>query len=624
MLARKDAEWAHSELSRANESSAAFRREKHAETVRLQSELDSAQQAASSATSKLSSLQNAYDTTAARLTESTKKVSELTARLAQQEDSFRQEMATQGRLVNLLERRAEDAQRRIDEVESQWETVLEQCREREEAARAEAAAERDRRERVEMEKEEIQIALDRLAEGVGIESGGLGGQNGDMQVADDSVSGYGGSLPSTPRRGPSVGPIGTPVGMSPTAALASRVQKSGKTFTQVYTELARTQEELRREKVEVNRLGGVLAQVMDELQERAPGLQAQREETERLSIDLAEMSGQLARACEERDAAEQSEKASRLSAESVQRENGILQQQLADLGRQVRALTRELVLRDDPSAAARLADDGSALEEMDGVEGPVQDASDTAAVITAQLVTFRSLSELCSQNARLLRVTRELGARMESEERNYRTRLEANESEAVAEARELIVQLREEVQGERLRSEGVKRERDMFRRMCASGGASGAVPHVGAEDGATGAAAGLAAQYATLQSQFEAYKTETSQDTQRLKDDIQAARNEAGAAAVQAAREKAGREAGEERYRTLQQSYELQRSELAEINKRSQALHDNLARRDIASHAIEEQLLEARSAAERLRNEAANLRAEKELWKVSSPAMRLQ
>ena len=66
---------------------------------------------------------------------------------------------------------------------------------------------------------------------------------------------------------------------------------------------------------------------------------------------------------------------------------------------------------------------------------------------------------------------------------------------------------------------------------------------------------------------------------------------------------------------TLQQTYELQKSEIAELNKILNSLRENLAKRDMSAHTNAEALLDAKSCLERLRTEAANLRAEKELAK---------
>lgn len=609
-LARKDAEWAHTELTNTTNSATTFRNNSHAEILKLQTALDTAQQSNSTLSTKISSLQSAYDSSVSRLNESNDKLTDLQTRLASEAESFRNEINTQQRLNSLLERRAEDSHRKAEDLEGQWQETLENCREREEAAQQEANEERESRERIENEKAELQVALDRLAESVGI------------QVRANGNGSANGSLPGTPLRG--LASLPNSQMMSPTAALAGKVQKSGISFTQIYADLAKTQEELRREKVEREKLENIVSEIEAEIQDRAPALAAQREEVERLHLELEEMSSHFASACQEKDEAERTSEDRRLELQKATRENEIMSQQLADLGRQVRALLREVTIRDDPSAAERLEADGSELPDptLGGDEDHDQD--ETQAIITSQLVTFSSLTDLCAQNARLLRVTRELGSRMEKEEEDYKNKLARSESGAVQEASRVIQRLNEALRSEKAMTEAARKERDIFRSMAASGrgrAASGS----GAGQGAGGVFQSsnhddarqqeLARSYTQLQTQFDAFKTETATDTERLKNDVLEARREAGQASIQAAREKGAKENAEERVITLQQSLELQKSELVELTKQKTAIQTNLARRDISAHQTEEQLHQIRSNYEILRNEAANLRAEKDIWK---------
>lgn len=600
-LAQKDASWAHSELSRSNSEQAAFRSSKHADIVKLQSELDSNNQTLTSLEAKVHSLQQAYDDNARRLAEATSTKEDLLTRLATQEESFRREMETKNRLVGLLERRAEDASRRVEQVEGAWEKVLEECRDREEELRGEIDAGRRSAERLEQEKQDLQSALDKLAETVGIDT------SRDVNAAD---AGARAATPSTPSLRPFASNLGfnPALSMSPAASMAASLQRSGKSFTEVYTALAKTEEELRRERVESSRLASVLEAVMADLEERAPSLQAQREETERLAAALEELSADFARACEERDIVERECKQSTARSSALQRENDLQAQQLADLGRQVRHLTREIIVRDDPSAAARLQDEGQPIA-MDG-----SDESSTQQIITTQLVTFDSLSSLIAQNGRLLRVSRELGAKMEEEEAKWRERNEREEGEAVQEAMQAIERLESEIHSERAKLEALRRERDMFRSMLASGARETvAAPTASADTNAANTT--LANQYSALQSQFDSFREETARDASALKDEARLARDEAGKSALSAAREKASREAGEDRLRSLQQTFELQRNEVNELSRRLRSQHDNLARLETSSHTFSEQLVSARNELERLRNENANLRAERELFK---------
>jgi nucleoprotein TPR len=73
-----------------------------------------------------------------------------------------------------------------------------------------------------------------------------------------------------------------------------------------------------------------------------------------------------------------------------------------------------------------------------------------------------------------------------------------------------------------------------------------------------------------------------------------------------------------ERIQIMKSSAEMQGREVDNLQKRNQQLQDISRRAEIEAHHSMEQLLEANSLSERLRNEAALLRAEQGLWKVSN------
>lgn len=57
--------------------------------------------------------------------------------------------------------------------------------------------------------------------------------------------------------------------------------------------------------------------------------------------------------------------------------------------------------------------------------------------------------------------------------------------------------------------------------------------------------------------------------------------------------------------------------EIESLAKRNQQLHEKFTRADIECHRFTEDLLTANAKLDQLRNESANLRAEKKIWEVS-------
>ena len=63
-----------------------------------------------------------------------------------------------------------------------------------------------------------------------------------------------------------------------------------------------------------------------------------------------------------------------------------------------------------------------------------------------------------------------------------------------------------------------------------------------------------------------------------------------------------------------QEQFQMNNRELEELTKRNQALYDQWTRLDVECNRLSEELHISNSRLEQLRNECANLRAEKNIW----------
>ncbi len=63
----------------------------------------------------------------------------------------------------------------------------------------------------------------------------------------------------------------------------------------------------------------------------------------------------------------------------------------------------------------------------------------------------------------------------------------------------------------------------------------------------------------------------------------------------------------------------MQNRELDNLQRRNQELYDQYTRIDIECNRVSEEFQSASGLVEQLRNETANLRAEKKIWEVCSP-----
>ncbi|GAA5919237.1 hypothetical protein JCM1841_006512 [Sporobolomyces salmonicolor] len=580
------------ELERGRSEWAAYRREKQAELSRVQSELENKESEERAAKTSLESLRKAHEGLKERHDTAISELAKVREELGTNEANFATEMGSMRRLVELMEKREEERKRRVEEVEKALEEEREALREREEELRDQLAQERERADALEVRYQETREALERGNASGAFRDGSVGVPGTPGSVASDSFA------------------------LSPSAQLAVRGQKTGRSYAEVYGEYIKMEEELARERAETKRLGECLAQILADIEERAPLLQEQRLEYERLSLEATQLASQLAQALTDRDVSSRHAESLRLDVDRLSTDNTILSQQLSDLGRQVRTLARVLAASENAALEGDV-NDPSFDEEEAAILLRAETSGDTDSVVSAHLVTFRTINELQVQNQKLLKITRQMGAQLEKGEEDARARRRGEENKAIEEAHELVLRLKEEVESQRARTEAGEKERDMLRRMLSQRGAS--LPGSGGENGPGGAGGADALEatrlLADVQANFDAYKNEITIDTQRLRDDLAQAQKDANAARTELARSKAQGEFMAERFRLLTESYELQKGEMAQMSKRASEVQQTMARQDMATHKMTEDLLELRSTADQLRHENTNLKSEREVTK---------
>lgn len=262
---------------------------------------------------------------------------------------------------------------------------------------------------------------------------------------------------------------------------------------------------------------------------QAPLINQQRDEYARMQNEASLLATQLTQTLAERDAnaASSAENAQKLA--KTTRENELLNKQLNDLGRQVQALLKELGRRQDPSIPTD--------DELEADEGtrPAENIED---VITNNLVLFRSIPALQEQNQKLLKIVRELGEKMEAEEKEYREQLEAEQAAALQEAYAAIKELQQQLENNKKHSEttiqAYLKERDALKSMLArerDAAANGVNARAG---GASGADANKELEEIT--SHFEVYKTEMGADSGKLREELLNVRHESAQVSAQLAK----------------------------------------------------------------------------------------
>lgn len=187
--------------------------------------------------------------------------------------------------------------------------------------------------------------------------------------------------------------------LCPAAATTSKLIRSGKSLTEIYTLYVNTTEELQRVKKDYEQLKLRFSEVLQEITEKAPIIQRTEIDLEKATEANSELNNQL---------------------ENMIRERVDIRHQADELMMKVKSLetqTKEL-LRDRQDLSRQVCHLLQIIEQARGGQGPSRDDSITSdmsgnEVITKRLVTFGDIQELQQNNTQLLAVVRDLTAKIE-------------------------------------------------------------------------------------------------------------------------------------------------------------------------------------------------------------------
>lgn len=606
-LAKRNNEWFENELKTKSAEALKYRKEKGARIAELQrvneetnSNLDALKKTEQALRTRLDEVQKKAEA-------SLEKVQQLQEAAAKAEEGFRQELESSRRLAELQTQQTETHKNRLKEVEASLEKVKDDAAEEVGKCRQDAEAERQDREQAEHRIGELEADVERL----------------EAQLSAPRP----GSVPGTPRQGlngSTLGRSGSP--------FATPGSVRSKTATQFSEEAFKMRELFKAEKRRSDRLAADLETVVQSLEAKQPEFEELNVEHERLQQEVVEMSKFVDLTGKERDRAKKDARKAESEASTAQAEANILRQQLRDLSAQIKMLLCDLDARERGleamSPAERSQFERLARGELS--EGALDGLTDTDKFISQRLTVFRSVSELQEKNQELLKITRQLGAQMESEEALTAKNQAASDHEEVQILQSKIENYKDELQSMITRSESYIKERDMFRRMLQHRGQLPPSSDLASVFGQSvdGNQNGLmqsteqtpgnrdnAYLLRELQSHFDQYREEQSTDRRTMKEQIERLSQEKGSLHAEVAKINSQLTLASERYDLLLANYEMVKNENTELQNRSRLLSDASAKQDLKTQQVAEDLIEAKGQLETMRNENANLKAEKNLWK---------
>ena len=616
-LLKKNNEWHEGELKTRSNEYAKYRKEKGARISELQRANEDANSTIDSLKRTETLLRSRIDELIQKAEDAFVKIQQLQDAAAQAEDSFKVELDSSRRLAELQQQSANTARRRLQEVQQ----VLNQTNETaaDEVGRIQAEVETERSEKTAAENRIAELELQ------------LENAQSRLPTTHQDIS-----SPSTPLQTFN-GSRRTGLGSEAFSPGSART-KGGFSFTQLYAEYASMKTEFEAEKRRNQSLTETIDEMISDLETKQPEIEELRIEREHMESEISEYTTLLEEATSERDAARKASKSWEGQVSGYRKEGDILRQQLRDLSAQIKVLLVAIQAREEGLGAISTAEQLQ-LERM--ARGELNDEESTASdqYISHHLTIFRNVRDLQEQNRHLLRVTRELGERMEGDEARAKRNQQEQDQKELQTLREQVANHQDEMKSLVTQSQSYIRERDMFRRMLSH---RGSVPHaIGQVDGPgefsestnglfsasepprpaneqasrEGELVGFQNLVKEMQSQFDAYRQETTIDHKSLKQQADILSKEKGELQGELARATSQLTLAHERYEMLNANYAMLKTENSEAQKRLQSLAENSAKQDLRTQQVAEDLVEAKALAEGMRHENSSLKAERELFK---------
>ena len=622
---RRNNEWLDQELKTKTAEFSKFRKEKSSYIAELQRQNNDASTAIDTANRTEQTLRTRLEEVNQKADEFLSQTQQLREEAARQEESFRTELDSSHRLAELLQNSVDTERLRQQELQSQLDETKENAAEQLGKVNAEIETEHQDRLAAESRIAELEVQIERLEADAMLESQHVAVPRTPRPMVNGDIRGT-----PTPDRSP-----------SRTFSPAPSLLRGGLNFTQLFSEYNGVKAQLEAEKRRNVHLSSTIDEMLQGLDAKKPELDELQADRDRFQSEVVEMSLSLDSVCKERDQAKKDARRWEGQVAGLGREGDVLRQQLRDLSSQVKVLLMEVNASNEGlsgySPEERLRLEQLARGELD--EESSSDGTDTDRFISQNLVIYRKISDLQDQNTKLLRLTRELGTQMEGEEALRQKDQATQMVEQIEALRQHNERLADEAKTLSTQSQSYIQERDMFRRMLSHRGQFPPESELGSMFGESVGGRPVTPSRHNLQDSiersptskeladhvkalkemqihFDSYRQEAASDRSTLKDQVDSLSRKSAELRAEVSRRNGEVTLAHERYEMLQSNYSMLKNENTELQKRSHTLSDRAAQQDMRVQQVAEDLVEAKGVIESLRNETANLKAEKEFWRT--------
>ena len=608
---KRNNDWLDTELKTKSSEYTKHRKEKAATIAEVQRQNNDLSSSLDALSRTEKTLRTRLDEVGQKADDAFSRVQQLQVEAARKEEAFTVELNAANRLAELTRNSANTERQRQQELQDQLEAARDDFSREIGQITAECDTDHREREAAEHKVAELEVQVEDLeAERAVLQD----------KVSARSASPQGINGTTTPRQS-----------MSQTFSPSPAKSRGGISVTQLYGDNRSLKGQLESERRHVKTLKDEIDGMMFQLEMCQPQIEELQSNYARSQTEVTQMSALVDSIRKERDQAVKDARKKEGQAEAKSKEGDLLRQQLRDYSSQIKVLLMEIHLRQkglvDISAERHLQLERLAQGQLS--EEDLDNSTDTDRFISQNLVTFRSDVELQEQNSKLLKLVRELGDRMEREEAEKKRSSEAAQS--FEELKQKYDRLKDEAKVMITQSQSYIRERDTFKKMYfdrnrdQNSGLAGSVDGdatptrsvFNSVDGSPNASnlADYNKLLKEMQAHFDAYRQEAATDRSTLKQQVDNLSRSNSELRGEAARSSSQVTLAHERYTMLQENYGMLKNENTELQKRSQFFSDNAAKQELRTQQVVEDLVEARSLADSIRSETANLKAEREFSK---------
>ncbi|KAK7743720.1 Protein mlp1 [Diatrype stigma] len=599
---KRNAEFYEKELNTKNAEFNKLRKEKNARIAELQRRDDESRSENDALKKTEQQLRQRLDEAQRKADEVLTKIQKVQEAAARNEQGLQEEIASLRRLVDLKEQQTRTHKNRVQEVETREDQVKRECEDQ--IRRINEELERVKSDYAEASEKKDMLEL----------------ELGQMRARFGAVSSERpDSAPQTPRLNGSIYRPGSPMGTPGTA------QK----LTNVVDENYRLKSKLAIEQQRSSEYAKTLDDLMEQLEAKGPELDDLQADNERLKEEIKNMSLLSDESFRERDSAKKAQRKAENAASTAQAEVKILRNQMRDMGAQIQMLVFNIQCLEKGQDTLTL-EESLQLQRLargQAEEGSTDEVSDLNGMILERLAVFKDITELREKNEQLLRVVHDLAEKMENEEAIAAKNQALQDHKEVTALRQKLQLFEDQLRGLRAQASTITQERNLFRRMVEARTSTDNLNTALGQSTEEGVLASIeqnsamnddGSDYTTLlrdlQQNFDQYRNEQTIDRQTMKEQVDRLSVEKNSLQAENAKISSQLSLASERYQMLHSNFTALQTENKELKQRNQKLSEDAAKQDLQVLRVSEEMVEAKGLADSMRNENANLKAEKKLW----------